>query len=201
MAMAADYEFSRVRNGPGCKSLRVSFRTQRQMQPDFMYAAVASGEVDVASRATPATGLIAKYDLVVLDDPSTPSRPTMPLFCWRQSGRPIRPFGKRYGRCSVASIYPTCARQTCVPPGRRRLIVRCRGTLAWDRYPSVATPAALCCDGRAKRTKKRTTCQTQTEMPSGDNYPTSSARMDKEGLQPISPHQADSRGALFVRVQ
>ena len=40
---------------------------QRQMQPDFMYAAVASGEVDVIAGYT-SDGLIAKYDLVVLDD-------------------------------------------------------------------------------------------------------------------------------------
>ena len=44
------------------------FAAQRQMQPDFMYAAVASGEVDVIAGYT-SDGLIAKYDLVVLDDP------------------------------------------------------------------------------------------------------------------------------------
>jgi osmoprotectant transport system permease protein len=38
------------------------------MQPDFMYAAVASGEVDVIAGYT-SDGLIAKYDLVTLDDP------------------------------------------------------------------------------------------------------------------------------------
>jgi osmoprotectant transport system permease protein len=38
------------------------------MQPDFMYAAVASGEVDVIAGYT-SDGLIAKYNLVVLDDP------------------------------------------------------------------------------------------------------------------------------------
>ena len=38
------------------------------MQPDFMYAAVASGEVDVIAGYT-SDGLIAKYDLVVLGDP------------------------------------------------------------------------------------------------------------------------------------
>ncbi|MGC2714903.1 MAG: glycine betaine ABC transporter substrate-binding protein, partial [Pseudolabrys sp.] len=46
----------------------LSFRAQRQMQPDFMYAAVASGEVDVIAGYT-SDGLIAKYDLVVLSDP------------------------------------------------------------------------------------------------------------------------------------
>jgi osmoprotectant transport system permease protein len=38
------------------------------MQPDFMYAAVASGEVDAIAGYT-SDGLIARYDLVVLDDP------------------------------------------------------------------------------------------------------------------------------------
>src|SRR5207302_6410195 len=46
----------------------LSVRAQRQMQPDFMYAAVASGEVGVLAGYT-SDGLIAKYDLVVLDDP------------------------------------------------------------------------------------------------------------------------------------
>lgn len=37
------------------------------MQPDFMYAAVAAGEVDVIAGYT-SDGLIAKYELVALDD-------------------------------------------------------------------------------------------------------------------------------------
>ncbi|WP_291619943.1 glycine betaine ABC transporter substrate-binding protein, partial [Bradyrhizobium sp.] len=36
--------------------------------PDFMYAAAATGEVDVIAGYT-SDGLIAKYDLVALDDP------------------------------------------------------------------------------------------------------------------------------------
>src|SRR5436305_8476319 len=69
MSIAGDYEFfsrpewTALRQGYG-----LSFRTQRTMQPDFMYAAVASGEVDVIAGYT-SDGLIAKYDLVVLDDP------------------------------------------------------------------------------------------------------------------------------------
>jgi osmoprotectant transport system permease protein len=38
------------------------------MQPDFMYAAAAVSEVDVIAGYT-SDGLIAKYDLVALDDP------------------------------------------------------------------------------------------------------------------------------------
>ena len=69
MSIAGDYEFF---SRPEWTALRtaynLNFRQQRQMQPDFMYAAVASGEVDVIAGYT-SDGLIAKYDLVVLDDP------------------------------------------------------------------------------------------------------------------------------------
>lgn len=68
MSIAADYEFFSRPEWAGLrKSYGLSFRAQRQMQPDFMYAAVASGEVDVIAGYT-SDGLIAKYDLVVLDD-------------------------------------------------------------------------------------------------------------------------------------
>jgi osmoprotectant transport system substrate-binding protein/osmoprotectant transport system permease protein len=71
MSMAADYEFF---SRPEWKGVRdaygLQFRAQRQMQPDFMYAAVASGEVDVIAGYT-SDGLIAKYDLVVLADPKS----------------------------------------------------------------------------------------------------------------------------------
>jgi osmoprotectant transport system permease protein len=40
------------------------------MQPDFMYAAEAAGDVDVIVGYT-SDGLIAKYDLMVLDDPKS----------------------------------------------------------------------------------------------------------------------------------
>jgi osmoprotectant transport system permease protein len=69
MSIAADYEFFSRPEWAGLrKAYRLSFRAQRQMQPDFMYAAVASGEVDVIAGYT-SDGLIAKDDLVVLDDP------------------------------------------------------------------------------------------------------------------------------------
>src|SRR5437868_7088775 len=69
MSLAADYEFfSRPEWAALQKSYGLTFRAQRQMQPDFMYAAIASGEVDVIAGYT-SDGLIAKYDLVVLDDP------------------------------------------------------------------------------------------------------------------------------------
>lgn len=68
MSIAADYEFF---SRPEWESLRraygLKFRAQRQMQPDFMYAASASGEVDVIAGYT-SDGLIKKYDLVTLDD-------------------------------------------------------------------------------------------------------------------------------------
>jgi osmoprotectant transport system permease protein len=69
MSVAADYEFLSRPEWSGLRdAYGLSFRSQRQMQPDFMYAAVASGEVDVIAGYT-SDGLIAKYDLVVLDDP------------------------------------------------------------------------------------------------------------------------------------
>ena len=69
MSIAGDYEFFSRPEWAALKSAyNLAFRTQRTMQPDFMYAAVASGEVDVIAGYT-SDGLIAKYDLVVLDDP------------------------------------------------------------------------------------------------------------------------------------
>jgi osmoprotectant transport system permease protein len=69
MTIAGDYEFFAR---PEWKALRaaygLNFRDQRQMQPEFMYPAAADAEVDVIS-AFSSEGLIAKYDLVVLDDP------------------------------------------------------------------------------------------------------------------------------------
>jgi osmoprotectant transport system permease protein len=69
LSIAGDYEFfSRPEWAAIKASYGLSFRAQRTMQPDFMYAAVASGEVDVIAGYT-SDGLIAKYDLAVLDDP------------------------------------------------------------------------------------------------------------------------------------
>ena len=69
MSIAGDYEFFSRPEWAGLQqAYGLSFRTQRQMQPDFMYAAAASGEVDVIAGYT-SDGLIAKYDLKVLDDP------------------------------------------------------------------------------------------------------------------------------------
>jgi osmoprotectant transport system permease protein len=69
LSIAGDYEFfSRPEWAALQKAYGLSFRAQRTMQPDFMYAAVASGEVDAIAGYT-SDGLIAKYDLTVLDDP------------------------------------------------------------------------------------------------------------------------------------
>ncbi len=68
MSIAGDYEFFSRPEWAGIqKAYGLSFRTHRTMQPDFMYAAAASGEVDVIAGYT-SDGLIAKYDLVVLED-------------------------------------------------------------------------------------------------------------------------------------
>jgi osmoprotectant transport system permease protein len=69
LSIAADYEFfSRPEWAALKQAYGLTFRTQRTMQPDFMYAAVASGEVDVIAGYT-SDGLIAKYKLAALDDP------------------------------------------------------------------------------------------------------------------------------------
>jgi osmoprotectant transport system permease protein len=69
LSIAGDYEFFSRPEWAGLQhAYGLKFRAQRQMQPDFMYAATASGEVDVIAGYT-SDGLIAKYNLVVLDDP------------------------------------------------------------------------------------------------------------------------------------
>jgi glycine betaine/choline ABC-type transport system substrate-binding protein/ABC-type proline/glycine betaine transport system permease subunit len=68
MTIAGDYEFfSRPEWAGLTQAYGLSFKAQRTMQPDFMYAAVSSGDVDVIAGYT-SDGLIAKYDLVVLGD-------------------------------------------------------------------------------------------------------------------------------------
>ena len=86
--MAADYEFFSRPEWAGLKkAYGLSFRAQRQMQPDFMYAAAASGEVDVIAGYT-SDGLIAKYDLVVLADPrhAIPPYDAMVLLAPKRAG-------------------------------------------------------------------------------------------------------------------
>jgi osmoprotectant transport system permease protein len=69
LSIAADYEFF---ERPEWKAIVAAyglhFRQQRTMQSDFMYQAAHNGDVDVIS-AYSSDGRIAKYDLVVLDDP------------------------------------------------------------------------------------------------------------------------------------
>ena len=69
LAIASDYEFF---ERPEWKALRaaygLNFRSQRTLQPDFMYQAAAAGDADVVSAYT-SDGRIAKYDLKVLSDP------------------------------------------------------------------------------------------------------------------------------------
>jgi osmoprotectant transport system permease protein len=69
LTIAGDYEFfARPEWASLTKAYGLQFRSDRQMQPEFMYPAVASGQVDVISAYT-SDGQIAKFDLVVLDDP------------------------------------------------------------------------------------------------------------------------------------
>jgi osmoprotectant transport system permease protein len=90
LSMAADYEFFSRPEWAGLQqAYGLKFRAQRQMQPDFMYAAVASGEVDVIAGYT-SDGLIAKYDLVVLDDPkhAIPPYDAIVLLAPKRAGDP-----------------------------------------------------------------------------------------------------------------
>jgi osmoprotectant transport system permease protein len=69
LSIAGDYEFfARPEWDAVAKTYGLAFRERRQMQPEFMYKAAASGDVDVISAYT-SDGQIAAYDLVVLDDP------------------------------------------------------------------------------------------------------------------------------------
>ena len=68
LSIAGDYEFfGRPEWDAVRKAYGIEFREQRQMQPEFMYAAVAHGEVDVIAGYT-SDGRIAQFDLAVLDD-------------------------------------------------------------------------------------------------------------------------------------
>jgi osmoprotectant transport system permease protein len=68
-SIAGDYEFF---GRPEWQALRdvygLHFRAQRQMQAEFMYPAVAAGDVDVIAGYS-SDGRISKFDLITLDDP------------------------------------------------------------------------------------------------------------------------------------
>jgi osmoprotectant transport system permease protein len=67
-SIAGDYEFfGRPEWDAVRKSYGLAFREQRQMQPEFMYGAAASGEVDVIAGYS-SDGRIARHDLIVLED-------------------------------------------------------------------------------------------------------------------------------------
>jgi osmoprotectant transport system permease protein len=69
LAIAGDYEFfSRPEWAAIRDAYGLSFRAQRQMQPEFMYPAAAAGEVDVVAAYT-SEGRVAQYGLALLDDP------------------------------------------------------------------------------------------------------------------------------------
>jgi osmoprotectant transport system permease protein len=69
LTIAGDYEFfARPEWAAIRRAYGLTFARERQMQPEFMYPAVAAGEVDVISAYT-SDGRIAQHDLVVLADP------------------------------------------------------------------------------------------------------------------------------------
>jgi osmoprotectant transport system permease protein len=68
LTVAGDYEiFARPEWSALRKAYGLSFRTERQMQAEFMYKAAADGSVDVITAYT-SDGQISTNDLIVLDD-------------------------------------------------------------------------------------------------------------------------------------
>ena len=68
LTIAGDYEiFARPEWALLRYAYGLNFRTQRQMQPEFMYRAVSEGEVDVIAAYT-SDGQISTYGLAVLAD-------------------------------------------------------------------------------------------------------------------------------------
>lgn len=68
LTIAGDYEiFARPEWTALRKAYGLNFRAQRQMQPEFMYKAVADGTVDAIAAYT-SDGQISTYDLTVLTD-------------------------------------------------------------------------------------------------------------------------------------
>jgi osmoprotectant transport system substrate-binding protein/osmoprotectant transport system permease protein len=69
LVIAGDYEFfGRPEWAALRKAYGLSFRAHREMQAEFMYPAIAAGDVDVIAAYT-SDGRIAQYDLDVLADP------------------------------------------------------------------------------------------------------------------------------------
>jgi osmoprotectant transport system permease protein len=69
LTIAGDYEFfGRPEWDAIRKSYGLAFREQKTMQPEFMYQAVNTGDVDVIASYT-SDGRIAQFNLAVLDDP------------------------------------------------------------------------------------------------------------------------------------
>jgi osmoprotectant transport system permease protein len=68
LAIASDYEFF---GRPEWQALRATyglqFKDQKTMQPEFMYPAIAAGDVDVISAYT-SDGRVAQYDLATIAD-------------------------------------------------------------------------------------------------------------------------------------
>src|ERR1051326_158048 len=69
LTIASDYEFfARPEWAAIRRAYGLTFARERQMQPEFMYPAVAAGEVDVISAYT-RDGRVNQHDLIVLADP------------------------------------------------------------------------------------------------------------------------------------
>ena len=98
LSIAGDYEFF---GRPEWKAIRdaygLSFRQQRQMQAEFMYPAVAAGEIDVISAYT-SDGRVAQFGLQVLDDP----KHAIPPYDAILLVSPKRASDRAFRRCAAA---------------------------------------------------------------------------------------------------
>jgi osmoprotectant transport system permease protein len=90
LSIAGDYEFF---SRPEWRTMRdiygLTFRAQRQMQAEFMYPALAAGEIDVISAYT-SDGRMAQYDLQALEDDrhAIPPYDAIVLISPKRSGDP-----------------------------------------------------------------------------------------------------------------
>jgi len=147
MSMAEDTNSSRAGMVPGLQKAYGTYvsGTAARCQPDFMYGAVASGEVDVIAGYT-SYGLIAKYDLVVLEDTKHAIlRPYDAILLLAPKRAGDQALQTATGAAARPHRYISDARgQSARRRGRRRLVARRRGALAVGADRDALTRSGVC---------------------------------------------------------
>ncbi len=141
LSIAGDYEFfSRPEWAALKKNYGLNFRNQRQMQPEFMYKAVVSGEADVITAYT-SDGQIASLDLVTLDDPrhAIPPYDAILLLSPKRAGTTRS--SPRSSLSSMQSRSPPCAPPMPARRTEKRQPMKWRE--AWKRRSPPRASAAL----------------------------------------------------------